>query len=249
MGTQHPGFYIIYSVFSSDNTLQGKYVKKIIFIALWSIVSLFADQGSSIKVMELAQKGERIAKVMCDTDKLPKATGTIEELMLKIKDSKACANLSKSKLEAVAYFISNGSMKSHHDHMDVPDNAKCPVCGMFVSKYPKWAAMIKHDGKVYYFDGVKDMMKYYIFDGDFPYDRTHISKMIVSDYYTIEAIPAKEAFYVLDADVFGPMGHELIPFKSVESAKTFMAEHNGKSIVKFDEITDKMVMALDGIEQ
>ena len=71
----------------------------------------------------------------------------------------------------------------------------------------------------------------------------------MSDYYTLEAIPAKEAFYVLDPDVYGPMGHELVPFKKRKSAQTFMEEHNGKKIVRFDEITDHMVMALDGIEQ
>jgi len=47
--------------------------------------------------------------------------------------------------------------------------------------------------------------------------------------------------------VFGPMGRELIPFKSKKSAKAFMEDHNGKAMVKFDEITDKMVMALDGL--
>ncbi|OQX50090.1 MAG: hypothetical protein B5M46_01820 [Epsilonproteobacteria bacterium 4484_20] len=124
-----------------------------------------------------------------------------------------------------------------------------PVCGMFVSKYPKWTTMMEHDGKRYYFDGVKDMMKYYIFDGDFVYDRTHITQMKVSDYYTLEAIPAKEAFYVLDSDVFGPMGRELIPFKNLKSAEDFSADHNGRSIVKFDEITDSMLMKLDGLIQ
>ena len=224
-------------------------MKKIIFIVLWSIIYLYAGESSSIKVMKLAQKGERIVKVMCDQSKLPQATGTVEEIKKEIKASQACLHLSSGKLEAVAYYLQQGSVKEHSHHLAVPDNAKCPVCGMFVSKYPKWAAMMKHDGKVYYFDGVKDMMKYYIFDGDFLYDRTHISKMTVSDYYTLETIPAKEAFYVLDSDIFGPMGHELIPFKSQKSAKTFIAEHNGKAIVKFDEITDKMVMKLDGIEQ
>jgi nitrous oxide reductase accessory protein NosL len=73
--------------------------------------------------------------------------------------------------------------------------------------------------------------------------------MSVSDYYTLEEVPAKEAIYVLGSNVFGPMGNELIPFKSKKSAKTFMQEHNGKAILMFDEITDKMVMALDGIEQ
>jgi nitrous oxide reductase accessory protein NosL len=224
-------------------------VKKIIFIAVWSIVSLFAEQGSAIKVMKLAQKGERIVNVMCNKDALPKATGSIDELMEKIKVSKACLSLSKSKREAVAYYLSNGSMKVAREHLDVPQDAKCPVCGMFVSKYPKWSTMMEIEGKEYFFDGVKDMMKYYIFDGDFPYNRNEISQMYVSDYYTLQRLPAKEAFYVLDSDVYGPMGHELIPFKLKKSAETFYSEHHGKAIVKFDEITDTMVMALDGIVQ
>ena len=45
--------------------------------------------------------------------------------------------------------------------IEVPEDAKCPVCGMFVSKYPKWVAQIKIKMDIYhYFDGVKDMMKF-----------------------------------------------------------------------------------------
>ena len=224
-------------------------MKKIILILLFITGSLFANEMSLTKIVKLSNKGEKIVKTLCESKKLPSSQGTIEQLMEKIKTSDACPPLSKSKLEAVAYYVSNGSMKLTGKHIDVPAEAKCPVCGMFVSKYPKWAAFMEYDGKKQYFDGVKDMMKYYIFDGDFPYDRTHIRKMTVSDYYTLEEISAKEAFYVVDSDVFGPMGRELIPFKSKKSAKAFMDDHNGKAMVKFDEITDKMVMALDGIEQ
>ena len=224
-------------------------MKKIILILLFISGSLFANEQSLAKIVKLSNKGEKIVKTLCEAKKLPSSQGTIEQLIENIKTSEACPPLSKSKLEAVAYYVSNGSMKLAGKHMDVPGNAKCPVCGMFVFKYPKWAALIEHDGKKHYFDGVKDMMKYYIFDGDFPYDRSKISSMTVSDYYTLEEIPAKEAFYVLDSDIFGPMGRELIPFKSKKSAKDFMADHNGKSMVLFDEISDKMVMALDGIEQ
>jgi nitrous oxide reductase accessory protein NosL len=119
---------------------------------------------------------------------------------------------------------------------------------MFVAKYPKWAAEMVVDGKKHYFDGVKDMMKYYIFDGDFPYDRKKIEKMDVTDFYTLEAIPAKEAYYVLGSKLYGPMGNELIPFKTEQEAKDFIKDHGGDRIVRFDEITPKMVMALDGIE-
>ncbi len=220
---------------------------KILAMALCIGGSLFANELSLAKIVKLSNKGEKIVKTLCDEKKLPSAQGTIEEVMQKIKTSGACPPLSKSKLEAVAYYVSNGSMELAGKHINVPADAKCPVCGMFVSKYPKWVARMKHDEKIHYFDGVKDMMKYYIFDGDFPYDRSEISEITVSDYYTLEEIPAKEAFYVLDSDIFGPMGRELIPFKSQKSAKAFMADHNGKAMVKFDEITDKMVMALDGL--
>jgi nitrous oxide reductase accessory protein NosL len=224
-------------------------MKNVILILLFVTGFVFANDDSLAKIVKLSNKGEKIVKTLCDATKLPSPKGSIDQLIEKIKATKSCPNLSKSKLKAVAYYVSNGSMKLTNKHLLVPSEAKCPVCGMFVGKYPKWAAFMVVDGKKYYFDGVKDMMKYYIFDGNFPYNRSSISKMSVSDYYTLEEVPAKEAIYVLGSNVFGPMGNELIPFKSKKSAQTFMQEHNGKAILMFDEITDKMVMALDGIEQ
>ncbi len=210
--------------------------------------SLFAKEVSAAKLVKLSSKGEKIVQTLCERKKLPASEGTIEELIQKIKASKACPPLSQNKLKAVAYYVSHGSVKVEAKHIEVPSNAKCPVCGMFVSKYPKWVATMERDGKVYYFDGVKDMMKYVIFDGDFVFDRKKIRKMTVSDYYTLEEIPAKEAFYVLDSDVFGPMGRELIPFKSQKSAKDFMHDHNGKAMLQFPEISDTILMRLDGLE-
>lgn len=219
-----------------------------LFIFCILSLSLFASQTSHEKIIKLSNKGEKIAHTLCETDKLPAATGTIEQLIQKIKDSKACPGLSASKLEAVAYYVSNGSMRSSGEHIQVPHKAKCPVCGMFVAKYPKWAASISFGENTFYFDGVKDMMKYYIFDGDFPYDRTKITSINVTDYYTLEAIDAFKAFYVYDPNVYGPMGRELIPFKTYGDAQNFLGEHQGKKIVQFHEITDKMVMALDGLQ-
>jgi len=225
------------------------YLNKVVFILLWCSFAIVVHANSNVKMKKLTQKGERIVSALCDKKKLPQIGSTIEQFMQEIKASKACPSLSKSKLEAVAYYLQQGATSSTLRHINVPKDAKCPVCGMFVSKYPKWSASMKHNGKIYYFDGVKDMMKYYIFDGNFIYDRDHISQMFVSDYYTIESIVAKDAFYVLDSDVYGPMGHELIAFKTQKSAMTFKEEHHGKMIVKFNEITDTMLMALDGIEQ
>ena len=158
--------------------------------------------------------------------------------------------LNKRNKEALAYFLMAGQSESVTDlkgHMAVPKEVKCPVCGMFVSKYPKWAARIDVEGN-HYFDGVKDMMKFYIFDVDFPYDRKKISSIEVTDFYTIKAIDAYKAFYVVGSDVYGPMGNELIPFSTKEAAQNFMTDHRGKKIISFDEITPKLVMGLDGLE-
>ena len=223
---------------------------KVILLLLCMMEITQGQEPNAQKIEKLAQKGARIVKVLCDKKKLPQMQSSFHALTESIIASKACSPLSKSKLEAVAYYIQQGKhshTKTQHIHVSAED--KCPVCGMFVSKYPKWVAMMKVSGKTYYFDGVKDMMKYYIFDGDFVYDRKAISQLLVSDYYTLKAIFAKEAFYVLDSDVYGPMGHELIPFESHAKAKAFSSEHHGKAIFKFDKITDTMVMALDGIIQ
>ncbi|HIP61807.1 MAG TPA: hypothetical protein EYG98_04555, partial [Sulfurovum sp.] len=156
-------------------------MKQILIAIVLLSVSLLAKDMSLAKIVKLSQKGEKITKVFCDEDKFPTAEGTIEQLMEKIKLTRACPKLSKAKLEAVAYFVSNGSMKLTGDHIPVPADAKCPVCGMFTAKYPKWVGLMEVEGKKYYFDGVKDMMKYYIFDVDFPYDRAKITELKVID--------------------------------------------------------------------
>jgi len=217
-------------------------------VVLFVSVSVQAQEPGKALIAKLARKGEKISRVLCDETKFPSAQGTIDALMEKIEKAHACKKLSKSKLKAVAYYLSNGSMDAGANQMDVPEGAKCPVCGMFVYKYPRWAAMIEVNGHKHYFDGVKDMMKYYIFDGDFPYDRNKITQIEVTDFYTLEAIPARFAWFVYDSKLYGPMGRELIPFRTEEAAKNFMADHGGERIVRFKDITPKMVMALDGIE-
>jgi nitrous oxide reductase accessory protein NosL len=210
---------------------------------LFGTEAMFAQEHAAA-----VKKGERIIKVLCHKEKLPSFDASLTTLMEQIAQSGACTKLNRRQRQAVAYAIqAGGRSEEKHQHIHVGKEEKCPVCGMYVSKYPKWATFMRVGERNYYFDGVKDMMKYYIFDGDFPYARKAISKMMVSDYYTLEAIGAKEAFYVLDSDVYGPMGHELIPFKSREKAEVFLAEHHGKRLVRFEEITDRMIMALDGI--
>lgn len=125
---------------------------------------------------------------------------------------------------------------------------RCPVCGMFVYKYPKWVAQIMFtDGSYYFYDGAKDMFKHIFDTAKYTPGKAaeNIKDIYVTDYYEVELIDAKSAFYVLGSDVLGPMGHELLPFKDREAAQEFLEDHKGKSIIRFQEVTPDVIESLD----
>lgn len=126
---------------------------------------------------------------------------------------------------------------------------KCPVCGMFVAKYPDWLAqVIFKDGSLAHFDGVKDMFKYLFNLKKYnPSKKTvDVRAIYVTDYYDLSPINGREAFYVIGSDIYGPMGRELIPFQKEADARVFMKDHKGKTLLKFKEVTLEIVKGLDG---
>ncbi|MBI4773230.1 MAG: nitrous oxide reductase accessory protein NosL [Deltaproteobacteria bacterium] len=125
---------------------------------------------------------------------------------------------------------------------------KCPVCGMFVAKYPDWTAQIVHkDGTRVYFDGAKDLFKYYfnINKYDSKKSRSDVASIWVTEYYDLRLIDGFKAYYVMGSTVYGPMGRELIPQKSKEEADEFMKDHGGNRVLTFDKVTPEMVRKLD----
>lgn len=125
---------------------------------------------------------------------------------------------------------------------------KCPVCGMFVVKYPDWVAQILfNDGSYAVFDGVKDMMKYRLNIKKYnpSMNISDIDSIYVTDYYVLKFVDAKKAFYVLGSDVYGPMGRELIPFEKEADARGFMKDHKGQKVVTFQEITEETLKLLE----
>jgi copper chaperone NosL len=125
---------------------------------------------------------------------------------------------------------------------------KCPVCGMFVHKYPDFAAsMVFRDGHRVYFDGSKDMFKYYHNMKKYDPQRSpsDVVGLYVTDYYALAPTDGLRAIYVIGSDVLGPMGHELIPFAKGMEAAEFKRDHRGKTIVTFNSVTSGMVKDLD----
>ena len=125
---------------------------------------------------------------------------------------------------------------------------KCPVCGMFVAKYPDFLAEILFkDGSYAVFDGTKDMFKYYFNLKKYnPQKRLEdIDSIYVTDYYNLTLMDGYQTFYVTGSDVYGPMGKELIPLEKEADAKEFMKDHKGQSILRFKGITYQIIKGLD----
>ncbi len=133
-------------------------------------------------------------------------------------------------------------------YIAVTKKDRCPVCGMFVHPYKKWITQIQFkDGSHHSFDGMKCMCRLFL-DSE-KYDtakkKQDIILVLVRDYYTLKFIRHDSAFYVVGSDVFGPMGHELIPFENEKNAGIFLTDHNGLKILRFNQITTELLNKLD----
>ncbi len=201
--------------------------------------------------------GKKIFELKCNQDIDPTEYIEINELKENLKFGKLCQPLNEERLHAVALYLWDvkrfGDLDAINNRVKVEEHEKCPVCGMFTYKYPRWAAQIFYEEgdekKHWSFDGVKDLIKFY-FDpmkwGDYKIAKLeNITKILVTDYYSQKAIDGTKAYYVIRSDVYGPMGHEFIPFASMEDAKTFKKDHFGKKIIGFQDITEDDAYKLD----
>jgi len=148
----------------------------------------------------------------------------------------------------IIFFLAAASFAAEPKDSTPSQRDKCPVCGMFVSMFPDWNARIEFKDATYAtFDGAKCMFKYHLNMKKYnpakkKEDMTVIS---VKDYYSKAATDALHAFFVIWGDVYGPMGHEPIPFEKEADAKRFLKEHKGKKILRFKDISPKVITALD----
>ena len=125
---------------------------------------------------------------------------------------------------------------------------KCLVCGMFVAKYPDWAAVIEYtNGRVVWFDGAKDLLKGLLAPGKYglPKSSSEIKSIWVKDYYSLTLVDGRSARYVIGSDILGPMGKELIPFAKATDAKGFQKDHLGEKVLRFDELTAEVLKKLE----
>ncbi|MEA2049799.1 MAG: nitrous oxide reductase accessory protein NosL [Campylobacterota bacterium] len=266
MGTMSKNSKLAFKNKNDAKEFQKKYNGKIVSFE----VALNEAKKSLKKDIALVQKkkqkkvyprGKKIFNKVCNKDEIdPTNYLEINELKQDIVNKKLCKPLKEKDLQAVSLYIWEvkrfGDLDQIANKVKVTKDEKCPVCGMFTYKYPRWAAQIFYkDGNIqkhWSFDGVKDLMKFYFNPlkwGDYPIAKQkNITKILVTDYYSQRAIDGTKAYYVIRSDIYGPMGHELIPFESLNDAKTFKKDHYGKLIIEFKDILENEVYKLDSNE-
>ncbi|MBN2826273.1 MAG: nitrous oxide reductase accessory protein NosL [Campylobacterales bacterium] len=222
--------------------------------------SLEADNAyfKTIKTKKIYPMGKKIYTQKCKSFPINLSDFLeIDEAQNYIVQHKLCPNLNVKHFEALSLYLweqhRHNLLESIENKVAVGKDEKCPVCGMFTYKYPRWATQIvfmrSQNEERLSFDGVKDLMKFYFEPSKWGrYEHVNaqsITKILVTDYYSQKAIDAKSAFYVIGSDIYGPMGHELIPFATLDDAQSFKDDHRGRHIVKFDALTPKMIYELD----
>ena len=124
---------------------------------------------------------------------------------------------------------------------------RCPVCGMLVSPHQDWISQVRHgDGRTVYFDGCKDLFKYLLSLHQYgpKKRRSSVAAVFVTNYYDGEIIAARTALFVVGSNALGPAGQELVPHSSYEAAEYFMRDHDGRRILRFDEVTEAILNEL-----
>ena len=130
----------------------------------------------------------------------------------------------------------------------VPPHARCPVCGMYPARAPRWTAqLIFRDGAAQFFDSpaslfifVRNMQRY-----TSAYGSTDVAASFVTDATSGDWIATHEAHFVHGSDALGPMRDGNLPaFASRATATAFAAERGGV-VLPVSAITDELLRAFD----
>lgn len=121
---------------------------------------------------------------------------------------------------------------------------RCPVCGMFAHKYPKWAAgfVFKNGSKYFHccpkcmLHNLNNIPKYQ--PGE---KRANLELIWVTEYYTTRQLDAEDVLFVVGTSVVGPMGLDLIPVQGEKAAENLKHDHKGEMIVTLSEITPDLI--------
>lgn len=134
-----------------------------------------------------------------------------------------------------------------HAPKPIPADVRCPVCGMYPARFPRWAAQIVFkDGASHYFDSPTNLFVFMqkIDRHSRRYAQEDIAVSYVTDFETGQWVEAHHAFFVQGSTVFGPMRDADLPaFSTRKSADTFARSHGGKVLTSI-QVTPELILSL-----
>ena len=152
-----------------------------------------------------------------------------------------CASDGDGPLAGVKPLDENGRMQIS------PDD-RCPVCGMKVIRYPKFAGAIQlHNRATFYFCSTGCMLRAWmhpeIYLGT---TQTELKQPVVKEYFTGRQVDGRSIIFVFGSDVIGPMGPALVPVMDENYLKVFKKRHGGKSRFLLNDMDDDKWLEMTG---
>jgi nitrous oxide reductase accessory protein NosL len=114
---------------------------------------------------------------------------------------------------------------------------KCPLCGMYSARYPKFNCQIVFkDGSYEAFDSAIGLLVYLHFPDKTGIKLKPIAGIYFKDYLKASWLEADKAFFVTGSEIRGPMGVQFVPVDSQQAAEELKKQAQGKDIIHFKMI-------------
>ncbi|MDD2384386.1 MAG: nitrous oxide reductase accessory protein NosL [Sulfurospirillaceae bacterium] len=135
-------------------------------------------------------------------------------------------------------------------HMEISKDATCLIRKIKLYTAPEWAASIQvRSGKIAYFSSPKSMFEFYFQPGKWPEYNVKSEddmRIHVTNFNTLEKIPAKQAFFVYGSSKISPAGDDLPAFSTKQEAEAFLKKYNGSRVMDFSQVSDGLINLLNG---
>jgi copper chaperone NosL len=119
----------------------------------------------------------------------------------------------------------------------IESHKKCPLCGMYPARYPKFnCQIVLKDGSYEAFDSAVGLLVVLLFPDNTGIKLKPIAKIYFKDYFKESWLEADKAFFVTGSEIRGPMGVQFLPVDSQQAAEELKKQAKGKDIIHFKMI-------------
>lgn len=119
----------------------------------------------------------------------------------------------------------------------IESHKKCPLCGMYPARYPKFNCQIVfQDGSYEAFDSAIGLLVYLHFPDKTGLKLKPVAGIYFKNYLKEGWLEADKAFFVTGSEIRGPMGVQFLPVDSKQAAEELKKQAQGKDIIHFKMI-------------